>query len=773
MGAKKKQDRSTYINQPSALDGRIDQAVLVLVVGSLIVFALHQIVASDFWWQLKTGQWIRQHGFPVTDPFSYGFPGREWIEVRWLYTVVISLIYEWFGPNALIAAKVPWLMLAGVCLWLIGRGKPGWAVNIGLIAALLLAHQRFMIRPELVTMLFLSIAFLLLYRYHTTADHRWLLPLPVLQILWVNSHTLYILGPIVVVLFFGGEFIGEMLRRRNGDDPSATSYAKWKWPAIIAVASVAACLLNPYGLKGATFAFQLLSETMSDKALDGLIGELRGPLSVPRLNLFFISYIAAIAVSALGFILNKRSIHFGWLAIWGAFLVLSVMAERNVALFGLIAGVSIIVNFGSIEMPRKAITVARYASLVLLLVTIPLVASNYYYREIDAPQRFGFGVSVRKFPLRAVQFVEKQGLPVPLIAGLGDSSYPLFKYGPSSVYVDGRLEVYGPANAASGIKMFTSGDGLRETVERLGVRTLIANLESDGRLIDRLLKDAYWAPVYFDDSHIVFLADKPETRTLIERFKIDWANVKPSVESMPDPLSGKNILADIVPSVGDSRPSRTLAQLYGATGNIRAAQPFLEDAVKQWPNDQIACFQLGSLYKAQKRDGEAAKLFDKVSDEVKQDRNNQIFAAFAYEAFGNMAAAAQAWSNVVKLGDAGTAVYERMAESAVRAESWDVAFTAYNALAADRPNDIQVLNNLGTIANILGKRAEAVTALERSLNADPKQAETAIQLGMTKQNLGDINGAKEAFNRALAADPINQAAIKALNDLDSRGSQPR
>src|SRR5437764_15160478 len=105
----------------SVLEVNADRVVLGLIALCFVVFALHHIIAYDFWWQLKTGQLVRRSGLPTTDPFSYAFPGRAWIEVRWAYCVAISFIYDWFGPDGLIIAKVPFLGLAGFCLWQFGR----------------------------------------------------------------------------------------------------------------------------------------------------------------------------------------------------------------------------------------------------------------------------------------------------------------------------------------------------------------------------------------------------------------------------------------------------------------------------------------------------------------------------------------------------------------------------------------------------------------------------------------------------------------------------
>ena len=126
------------------------------------------------------------------------------------------------------------------------------------------------------------------------------------------------------------------------------------------------------------------------------------------------------------------------------------------------------------------------------------------------------------------------------------------------MFVDGRLEVYGSANIAESAKTFSTGDGLLETAERLNVFTLIANIENDNVLVQRLINDPAWAAVYFDDSHIVFLRTAPSTDEIIRHLKIDWQNPPPIKVESPPQLNQDNFLASVIPSVGDSAPSRRL-----------------------------------------------------------------------------------------------------------------------------------------------------------------------------------------------------------------------
>ncbi len=747
------------------LEANADRIVLGLIALCFIAFAIHHIVAYDFFWQLKTGQLVRQAGFPATDPFSYAFQGRVWTEVRWGYCVVISLIYDWFGIDYLIVAKVAFLSVAGFCLWQFGRREARWAVNLALLSALIMMHQRLMIRPELVTYVLLPVYLLLIRRFQTEGKFHWLIPLPVLQILWVNSHTLYILGPVVLWLFAGSEIIDKMMGRKQADGGTSSAYIKWL--VITAIAASLACLINPYGVDGALFAFELFREMQADNALSSLITELRSPLLSPSFGVPFVSYCIIILISAYGFVLRRRSLELGWFLLWAAFLYLSAVSERNSALFGIAACASIMINYGSLSVKPNVIWAARGVCALFAVIMIPLIVSNYYYRSIDPDRKFGFGVAERRFPIRAMEFVEEQGLPKPVITNLAESSYPLFKEGPQSVYVDGRLEVYGSSNIVESVKTYSTGEGLLDTVNRLNVFTLIAHIENDVVLLQRLINDPTWAAVYYDDAHIIFVRNAPSTQAVIQRLKINWLDPQPIKVDAPPQFRSDHFLTGVFPSIGDSAPARALGRLYLLAGNTPLAQTSFEEAIHQWPDDSQVCFPLGVIYRAQKREAEAKKLFAKVPEEMFRQHNNQVFAGTIYESNANWQAATDAWLQVANLGDKSFEVYQHVAQAAVNSERWDAAYTAFDAMVKTKPNDIEILNNLGAAAERLNKKPEALAALSKSLQLKPDQADIATQIGLIKLKLGDNNGAKQAFEQAVTADPSFEPANRYLEKMRS------
>ena len=64
----------------------LGSAVLAGVAVLFLALSVQEIRSVDFWWQLRTGQWVAEHhALPQHDEFTYTVRGHDWIEVRWLF----------------------------------------------------------------------------------------------------------------------------------------------------------------------------------------------------------------------------------------------------------------------------------------------------------------------------------------------------------------------------------------------------------------------------------------------------------------------------------------------------------------------------------------------------------------------------------------------------------------------------------------------------------------------------------------------------------------
>ena len=244
-----------------------DFLLIALLLALTFLLGVFPLKDTDFYWHLRTGDLIRQTGqVPRVDIYTFT-RGADvpWIDLHWIFQVAISWVNQQGGIVALNLAKCGVTCVA--MFFLINARRPDWPVWIIVLAwlpALFVLSGRMYVRPETLTLVYLSIFLAILFRWDR--HPRLALLLPLVQVAWVNSHGLFVLGPIVLI--FG--LIDAALRF------GFFEAGRRKWWRTILIASVltgAACLVNPYFIAGAIYPIELAG-TMRNPIFSRHIAEL-------------------------------------------------------------------------------------------------------------------------------------------------------------------------------------------------------------------------------------------------------------------------------------------------------------------------------------------------------------------------------------------------------------------------------------------------------------------------------------------------------------------
>ena len=223
-----------------------DGVLILLMLAATFALGCQELYDSDIWWHLRTGQWIWEHRqVPRLDPFTFSSADRLWIDLHWLFEILLAKAFAADGTRGMI------LMAAGTCatvLWVAlsarDRRGPAWLAVACWMPALIVMSSRFAPRPELISLLGIAVYLAVLQRSDSTPTLAWVLPF--VQVIWVNAHGLFVLGPLIL-----GAYVIDNLTKRTRD-------RRW-WGHLCgaAVAVGLACLANPYGLSGALFPLEL------------------------------------------------------------------------------------------------------------------------------------------------------------------------------------------------------------------------------------------------------------------------------------------------------------------------------------------------------------------------------------------------------------------------------------------------------------------------------------------------------------------------------------
>jgi hypothetical protein len=554
------------------------------VLVAVAALATHKIIDGDLWWQLATAKQIWAHGLPDLDPYSYAYPNRPWIELRWLYYLGAWAIAEPFGLNALIAAKVISLLLTFALLARACELRARGVTAFALLTALCLAHGRFGVRPELMSFLWLAGVLLCLDRYKRGGGAGWLAALPAIQVLWNNTHTLGILGPVLSLSLAASEWIQGALAPRLAlfaGDPHPLRGRRLAALAAAGGAMLLAGFATPYGLDGALYPFTLFGMISATSPLSRMIAELHSPFYHPGWNFHFAGWIAIAALSGLSFWLRPQAFVLGRLVWWMGFLHIASLSIRNVALFGFVAAAILAGNLRDALAPapspraRRVLGALGTATAVASLALAFLAATDRFWRWQHADTSFGTGIVERRTPVRALSFVIAHELPLPPIGDLSSGSYFLYRLGPRGTLIDGRLEVYGEQILVDSVLSLENPTRFEALARRHGIDTAILDLTTVPATIAALARSPEWRPVYFDSGFAVFVRRTPATAAKLAELALDFATDPPPRAPAPDFDAPRDWLAGVFPRVPDVSDAKQLAYLYLLVGaDLRARETF-------------------------------------------------------------------------------------------------------------------------------------------------------------------------------------------------------
>lgn len=176
-----------------------------------VLFGCTLIVESPVLTRIKTGQYLQSHGFlpPAKDVFTYTATGHAWTNLSWLFDLCLSLVYGIAGFYSVSVFKA---LLAGVAFGFVAHtSRPGlstWWGSICVALAVLTCQPRFTAQPEIITLLGVGLSLWILHRWlwNNSGNEIWLL-VPV-SILWSNLDDRAWWGPVLLLLYGSGEFLG-------------------------------------------------------------------------------------------------------------------------------------------------------------------------------------------------------------------------------------------------------------------------------------------------------------------------------------------------------------------------------------------------------------------------------------------------------------------------------------------------------------------------------------------------------------------------------------
>lgn len=222
---------------------------LLLVYLMLFVSASGPVVRSlvdpDVGWHLRNARELVEGGhFMRADQYTFTVAGKPWIDFEWLGELPWYYAQRSMGEAGLyfVLFLVAAAILIGIyCLARMRSG--GWTASFFATAiGLLLTTVSLLPRPLLFGWLLLVLEVGVLWAYQKGRDWTW--ALPVLFLLWINTHGSWFIGFVLMLLFVACGFIeGEW----GGLYATRWTPEQQRKLLIVAGTTFVALFVNPYG----------------------------------------------------------------------------------------------------------------------------------------------------------------------------------------------------------------------------------------------------------------------------------------------------------------------------------------------------------------------------------------------------------------------------------------------------------------------------------------------------------------------------------------------
>lgn len=474
------------------------QLFLLIVV---FLFGLRKLSDADLGFHLRGGQFIIQEGhFPDKDTYTYTVTQNDYIDLHWMFQIILYLIYLAGGYSGITIYKSVLVLLLFLLLWI--RGKQLRASML-LMVTLLLAgiiciQSRLLMRPELFTYIFLTCFLLILDPYYR--QHKGpLFLLPLIMILWVNSQGLFILGWFVT----GAYFLGDWVRSGKAD----------RKLLLYGFLVILVSFLNPYFHRGVYFPFYLFTRFDSNNVFNNII-EFKSVLETQEhfTSDFILFYLlAAIAVGLFIATFRKRRIH--EFLILSVFIYLAFTAIRNIPLF-VIVSILFIASAGSDLIPghRHPLKKIRGMRLkefvggitaVIMIVVMVRLLTNAFYTEKRQDFKTGTGLDSLEQPVKASMFMLRHHLDGKIINDLNIGGWLAWSI-PQKTFIDGRLEVVQEDFYTEYLTSQQEG-GLQAILRQYQPQILLFDYESNISWIMQINLMREWRLVYLDEKTAIYL----------------------------------------------------------------------------------------------------------------------------------------------------------------------------------------------------------------------------------------------------------------------------
>jgi hypothetical protein len=450
---------------------------------------------------LLLGRLIREtRSVPLTDTFSFRTEGLPSVPHEWLSQVALSIVNDVLGLGGIILLTA----LIVIATWAIifhETERRGSRLFIRLfVVALGIGVNMIHVlpRPHLFTFLFTAIWVAALERINGNKPRLWWL-LPLLMVLWVNMHGMFILGMMIWGIYLLGSFL---------ENPSREWFSKSSTRSMLFAgsASLLATFFSPNGIKIWEAIVSLGSNSyITSRIPEYQSADFHNPATWP--------FILLLILTIIGF--ARRGSKTSWIDILLAvsFAAIALYTSRMIPLFAIVAvpiTARTLSDWINVEFSQSRFLVVESnitdmnsisnGGIWVFVLAIAVALLFYSGTPIDAQgkgNRFDNGF----FPVQAVDWLNSHPQSGHMFNEFDWGGYLLLKLKPrQQIFMDGHTHIYGEALTREYETVVTLGKDWEKIFDKYQIEWAILRGSAP---IAGALEKLGWEILYQDDTAVI------------------------------------------------------------------------------------------------------------------------------------------------------------------------------------------------------------------------------------------------------------------------------
>lgn len=406
----------------------MQKILIILFLLTVFFLAFLPVRDTDFGWHYRCGkELITQGKLCISNDYSYYLPAYKAYYPSFIFDALNAFVYDRAGFIGVSAIGSLVIVLAGLLFVSISRCVLIMRMAMFMVVYILSAVVfNLGLRSQIFSYTFVLLIIWILEK--SQKNNRYLFIIPVLFIVWVNTHIGFFTG-----LFVLGAFTFERLIRDGVRSRTALKYI------VITGISILTTLLNPFGWK---VYLEIVRHIQSP------LGSMIAEWVPPDITTNAILCIAAAAI--IGLMIYKKNIRIFPLILIIFFLVLAMTSRRSIPFF---------LTVVSIEFLRM---ISKWKLALPYEITIPLFSAvAVCVMVIQTPKTFEMAdwtnyctKGITHYPCETMKQMNK--LHGNVFANYEWGGFLIWQMPKNKIFVDGRMPAWSDVAGVSPYKTYLS-----------------------------------------------------------------------------------------------------------------------------------------------------------------------------------------------------------------------------------------------------------------------------------------------------------------------------